>query len=406
MNPFGLSLAYLRARPWTALLNVTLLALGVATLVLLYSASTQMQERLTRDARGIDLVVGAKGSPLQLILASIYHLDAPTGNIALEAAEKLRAHPMVKRAVPLALGDSVGGIRIVGTEFTLVDLYGGRLREGRAWKVPLEATLGAQAAATLGLKLGDRFVGSHGIGAGGEAHADSPYQVVGVLEPTGTVLDRLALTSVESVWAVHADHPTAAAPPAPDHDQAQPERKEITALLIQYASPLAAALLPRTVNAEGALQAASPAFETARLFNLLGIGLDALRLFALVLIVAALLSTFLALTQALEGRLPDLLLLRLLGASRRSLFIMLLTEALLIGIAGALLGVALGHGALAAVARLLTERGYPPVTAGVVGPFEVVVAVAVIAMAALAALIPAWRAYRLDPPRALARLAQ
>ncbi|MCG8361515.1 MAG: ABC transporter permease, partial [Kiloniellales bacterium] len=116
MSLLGLTLAYLRQRPVAALLSGLLLALGVATVVALLLFGAQMQDRLTRDAKGIELVVGAKGSPLQLVLSAVYHADIPTGNILLKDAKPLLAHPQVRQAIPLALGDSVQGVRIVGTD--------------------------------------------------------------------------------------------------------------------------------------------------------------------------------------------------------------------------------------------------------------------------------------------------
>jgi putative ABC transport system permease protein len=167
MSLLGLSLAYIRARAQNAALNLALLALGVGTIVLLLLFSAQLEERLTRDARGFDLVIGGKGSPLQLILSSIYHVDFPTGNIPLAEAEQWTAHPLVAEAIPLALGDSLAGFRIVGTEHGYAEHYSAELAEGRLWKEPFEATLGAVVAAQTGLAVGDSFVGSHGLAPGG-----------------------------------------------------------------------------------------------------------------------------------------------------------------------------------------------------------------------------------------------
>jgi putative ABC transport system permease protein len=228
MSLLGLSLAYLRARALNAALNLVLLALGVGTIVLLLLFSAQLGERLTRDARGIDLVIGAKGSPLQLILSSIYHVDFPTGNIRLAEAERWANHPLVAEAIPLALGDSLAGFRILGTEHAYAEHYGAELADGRLWQEPFEATLGALVAASTGLRVGDRFVGSHGLAPGGPQHGEHPYTVVGLLEPTASVLDRVVLTPTESVWLVHGmepqEHHDEGAGPEP-----RPERSELAA---------------------------------------------------------------------------------------------------------------------------------------------------------------------------------
>ena len=202
----SLALAYLRDRPLTTALNVLLLAISVAMLVLLLQFSTQAAERFERDAEGVDLVVGAKGSPLQLILSSIFHVDQPTGNVPYSSLKLLRRDPAVARAVPLALGDNFQGFRIVGTDASFSELYGTELSEGRAFDGEMEAVLGASVAAQTGAELGQKFVGSHGLddGEGGDqGHDHAPFETVGILQPTGTVVDRLILTSYQTVWHVH-----------------------------------------------------------------------------------------------------------------------------------------------------------------------------------------------------------
>ena len=323
MNLFRLSLAYLRSRPLGTALNLLLLAGGVATITLLLLATTQLEERMGRDARGIEMVAGAKGSPMQLVLSAIYHLDAPTGNIPLADALALARHPAVKNAIPLALGDSFRGFRIVGTNYDYLEHYGASLAQGALWQAPMEAVLGAEAAA--GLAVGATFAGSHGMEGGGDLHESVPYKVVGILAPTGSVLDRLVLTSVESVWLVHR-HLEPGESLADALAEIEDEEKELTALLIQYASPLAAATLPRQVNAATGLQAASPAWESARLFRMIGVGVEAMRVFGLVLVLAAGLSVFIALLNALEERRYDLAVMRMLGAGRGRLMALLLLE--------------------------------------------------------------------------------
>jgi putative ABC transport system permease protein len=252
--------------------------------------------------------------------------------------------------------------------------------------------LGADAAARLGLGLGGAFVGSHGLAGAGHAHAEHPYKVVGLLARSGTVLDRLVLTSLESVWEVH---------PRPA-GQAQ-SSEEITALLLQYRSPLAAVQLPRLVNQQTALQAASPAVESARLFNLLGFGLAIFRGFALLLIATAALGMFLALYNALKERQYDLAVMRALGASRAKVFALVLLEGLLLSAAGAALGLLAGHLAAEALAVWLRSAQQLPMEAGLFLWRELLPLALALAAGALAALPPALRAYRLDIAQVLAR---
>jgi putative ABC transport system permease protein len=423
MSLLALCLAYLRHRLGTTLLNLSLLALGVATITVLLLLDRHLREEVNREVRGIDLVVGAKGSPLQLILSTVFHLDVPTGNIPTSEAEAIRRHPLVARAVPLAMGDTAGGYRIVGTEPALIEERGARLAAGRVWQAPMEAVLGAEVARATGLGIGGSFVGAHGLGAGGFMHAEHAYEIVGVLAATGGVIDRLILTSVASVWKVHAVHRPTGAGTAPGatvagapaggpshphpaeggHAEEEVEGDEITALLIRYRSPIAAVQLPRLINARPQLQAASPALEAARLMAIAGVGLDALRLFGVLLVAAAGLSVFVALTNALADRRADLALMRVLGAGRGLLVRQLLLEALLLTGAGWALGFLLGHAVVEALARIFPQAQAAGVSGIALAPGELFLLPATLGLGVAAALVPAIRAYRTDLALVLAR---
>jgi putative ABC transport system permease protein len=411
MSLLALSLAYIRARSLNALLNLLLLALGIGTIVLLILFSARLEERLTRDARGIDLVIGAKGSPLQLILSSIYQADVPTGNIPLADAERWGRHPLVASAIPLAMGDNVAGFRIVGTEHAYPERYGAALADGRLWQAPFEATLGATVAAETGLRIGDRFVGSHGLGGGGVEHGSHPYTVVGMLQPSASVVDRLVLTPIESVWAAHGMAPHEEDTERGEHEDKHHEPAastseqrplEITSLLLHFRSPLGAVELPRLVNQESTLQAASPALESARLLSLVGVGLDTVRAFGLLLVASAGLGVLIALSNAMQERRYDLAVMRTLGASRRTLLAQPLLEGLILAAGGALLGLMLGHGAAELLGRLLPQARDMGLT-GLAWRIEELYMVALaLGVGLLAALVPAIQAYRTDIAAALA----
>ncbi len=398
MNAVRLAVAYARRRPTSTVLVIVLLAIGVATVTLTLLLARELDDRLTRDAAGIDLVVGAKGSPLQLVLAGVYHADVPPGNIPLAAVATLRANPLVREAIPLALGDSFRGFRIVGTEPALVAHYGGTLREGRLWQAPLEAVVGSAVAAATGLAVGATSAGAHGLAEGGGEHAGARYAVTGVLAPTGTVLDRLVLTSLESVWEVHEAHHTDA-----DHDAKQAQAaREVTIALVRYASPLAAATLPRAIDRTTDLVAASPAYETARMLTVFGVGVALVRAFALLLVAASGFMLFVALAQALEDRRYDLAILRALGASRRKVAAVLLIESVVLTAVGTVLGLAIAHAAALGIGLVLPEAAPLSAAARRWLPEEWAVVALALCAGILAALWPAWRAMRVDVAATLA----
>jgi putative ABC transport system permease protein len=399
MSMLRLAWAYLAARPLLTILHVAMLAIGVGTMILLILFTSQAEERLARDARPVDLVVGAKGSPLQLIMSSLLHVDVPTGNIALAEAERLAANPMIASATPISLGDGFRGFRIVGTDASFLALYGARVAQGKTFAEPMDALLGATVALRSGLAPGAQLIGTHGLAASGSAHQEHPYRVVGVLEPTGTVVDRLVLTPLASVWEVHDDHHGEGAA----RDARDESKREITALLVKYRTPLAAALLPRLVNSTTSMQAASPAYEMARLMNLLGVGVDVLRIFAIVLMATAAASMFVALVSALQERRYDLALLRTLGARPATLFALLACEGVTLVVAGVILGLLLGHAGASALGSWIARAQPWSITGFAWVGAEGWVVLAVLAAGTATSLIPALQAYRRDPALLLKR---
>jgi putative ABC transport system permease protein len=385
----GLAWAYLRQRPLSTLLNVMLLGLGVGTVIALILILNQAEERMERDTADVDLVIGAKGSPLQLVLSAVFQMDVPTGNVTLADAASIIKSPQVKRAVPLALGDSFKAFRIVGTKPDYAELYGATIDAGRFWAKSQEVVIGADVARATGLKLGENFASSHGLVEGGGAHAEHPFTVVGTLKPTGSVADRLILTSVESIWDVHG------------HEGEAPTDKKITAYLIQYSTPLAAASFPRMVNQSSAMQAASPAIETSRLFALLGIGVTTLKVFAGIMIACAALGIFIGLTNALNERRADLALLRLLGATPTTVFLTIALQGFALGLLGVILGVVLGHVGAAWAGGIIQKTHHMSLTGWVFFRQEGMVIGVALMLSVFAALVPAWRAYRDAVPETL-----
>jgi putative ABC transport system permease protein len=420
MNLFILVWNYLKARPLNTALNIVLLSLGIAVITILLLFNNQLQQKISENAKGIDLVVGAKGSPLQLILCNIFHIDFPTGNINLKEAEKVAKNRFVRTAIPLALGDSYNGFRIIGTTQAYANLYKAELQEGNWWSNTMEVTIGSGAATALQLKVGDSFESTHGLTQDGHAHDEQKFIVKGILKKTNTVMDNLILTNVESIWKVHdahteeedhADHAEEIHP----HDSASfvpsplvasvsigDSTKEITSMLIQYRSPMGAIQMPRWVNGQSSLQAASPAFETARLFSILGIGVDILKGFAYVLIFISGLSIFIALYNSLKERKYDLAIMRSMGASRGKLLITILLEGSVLTFLGSVIGLLMGHGVLLLMGSILEETQKAGISGLVFYPEEWIILVGSLLLGMISALIPALQAYRTDISKVLA----
>lgn len=397
MKLLALAFRYLWARPLATVLNLVLLTLGLASITFVVLVSDQVQRSFKRDLAGIDLVVGAKGSPLQLILAGVFHIDVPAGNVPLADVQELASKPMVAQVIPMSLGDSIRGFRIVGTTPDYLRHYGMRFAAGAGWSGPMQAVIGAGVARDTGLKTGDRFAGNHGLGARGHAHADTPYSVTGVLAPCGCVMDRLVLTALESVWQVHEK---AMATDEQDRKALEANR-EVTMALVRYRTPLAAASFPRYVNNETDMQAAAPAIEVTRLLRLLGVGSEVLQGMGAVLLLTAALSVFIALWTAVRERRADLAMLRMLGASPGKVAALLLAEALWLAVLATVLGLAAGHGLAALVGSVLEAQQSLPLSGATWVPAEAWIPVAALLTAGTAALIPALSAYRVDVARLL-----
>ncbi len=401
---------YLMAKKLNTSLNILLLSLGVAMITLLILFNNQLEEKMTKNTQGIDLVVGAKGSPLQLILCNVFHVDFPTGNIKLKEADQLSQHRLVKHAIPLALGDSYQGFRVVGTNHDYAKLYKGEIAMGTWWVKDLDVVLGATVAQISRLKVGDHFESAHGLTKQGHAHEENNYIVKGIFKSSGTVLDNLILTNIGSVWKTHEVQVTDSSRQkfviAPSYlvptVEAGDSLVEITSLLIKYKNPIAAIQLPRMINTQTNMQAASPAFEMARLFTLLGVGADALMGFAYVLILISGLSIFIALYNSLKERRYDMAIMRSMGASRGLLFNSIILEGSTLTFIGTCLGLTLGHVVLGLFIFSMEEGQKAGFSAGVFYREELLLLMGSILLGIFCSLLPAIQAYRVNIHKVLA----
>jgi putative ABC transport system permease protein len=461
MNLFSLSWKYIRAKPLANLLNVILVALGVALTSVLLLINSQFEERLYRNIEPIHLVVGAKGSPLQMILSSVYHIDIPTGNIPLSESFLVTKNPYVEKAIPLALGDSYKTYRIVGTTTDYIDLYKAEINEGQLFKADLEVVIGARVAKKIGMKIGDKFHGAHGLVADDKMHAhkEHSYTVVGILKPSGTILDALILTNVSSVWLVHEEHDhdheghdheghdheghdheghdheghdhgteehvhdencnhdhdhahdhAHDEEPAADSAAINLEGKEVTAYLVVYkrdktgnVSAMADQMVPRIIgdNSEK-MGVARPAWELQRLLDLTGMGSQFLKILAYVIIFISALSMFISLYNSLKERRYELAVMRVMGASRGRLFSLILLEGFWVAILGLLIGFTFSHLGMSILSVYL-EKAYQYEFSGAVFLLsEVFLTLVILLVGFLSAFIPALQAYNTDISNTLA----
>ena len=406
------------ARPWSTLISLILLVLGVSIISLLLQLNTQLDDQFKKNIRGIDMVVGAKGSPLQLVLSSVYHIDNPTGNIPLKEAIALQRHPLVEKWIPMAYGDNFKGYRILGTEWSYVDHYHGSLYEGRQWKEPFEVVLGSKVAEQAGLRLGDTFFGAHGDVEDADIHDEHAYTVVGILVPSQTVIDQLVLTSMNSVWDIHSheeavddveveeseadldeeehDHEE-----GEGHDHSEEEEQDITTVLIKFKNPMAMMQLPRMINQQTSMQAALTAIEVNRLFDLFAVGLATLRGIALAIVIISAISVFFSLYNSLRGRKYELALMRTMGASQSTLLSMILMEGLILATVGGIIGLILSRAGLSILSGIAEESTRYEFDLLTILPEEGALLGLTMLVGVLSALLPAISAYNTDISRTL-----
>lgn len=385
MNILSLAWRNIISNPLNLLMSIILFGLGVGLISFLLLFNTQLKDKFDKNLAEIDLVVGAKGSPLQMILCNMYHIDNPTGNIPIKNAAPLLKdlHPLIKKAIPLSLGDNYKSYRIVGTNYDIIDLYGGKLKEGALWKNDLDVTIGRSVADEVGLKIGDTFSSAHGFAEDDHVHDEHKFTVKGILEGTGTVLDQLILTNTASVWKVHEGHGDAGPETSENthnhddgnhtheesnnhqhedhiHDNSNQDLlnhmdQEITSVLIQYKNRtnFQALNFGRNINENTEMQAASPAIEINRLYNMIGVGTDALRGLAILIAIVSALSIFISLFKSMRERKYELALMRVMGAGRSKVFSLIILEGLILAVIGFAIGTLLCHVGMETIAKYL-----------------------------------------------------
>ncbi len=428
-----LKLAYKNvvSKPLNLILSVILFALGIGLISFLLLVNTQIKDQFDANLAGIDMVIGAKGSPLQMILCNMYHIDAPTGNIGIKPAMPFlrEGHPLISLAVPLSLGDNYKGYRIVGTDHSFLEMYNATIAEGNIWNDEMEVCLGRMVADGTGLTIGDTFYSAHGfMDEDDMLHDHVQFKVVGILEPSGSVVDQLILTASSSIWLSHDhenemnskeeeddDESSAHEEDLHDHDAHDHdhlhykdtnqrdvllsyEDKAITSILVRFKNKtnFQALNMPRNINENTDLQAANPAYEINRLYAMMGTGTSALRSLAILIAIVSAISIFIFLLKSLQERKYELALIRVMGAGRFTLFMLIVMEGLILAAFGYLVGIILSHVSMEILAYYLKADFRYAFTGWMWLREEWSLLLLSLGIGIVAALIPAMGAYRTD----------
>ena len=403
-------------KPLNTLLSIILLTSSVAIITTLILVEKQFEEQFSSNIEDVDLVLGAQGSPLQLILSSVYQVDAPTGNINYDSAKVWMQNPFVEKAIPLAFGDNYRGYKILGTTTDYLEKYKATLAEGKLFEKNFEVVIGSEIAQKLNFKIGDEFFGSHGDAEEGEVHDEFAYKIVGIAKPTGKVVDNLILSTIPSVWQMHHGHDENPAHGEEGHVHVDGEEHqheadltldepnmEITAVLLKLRNQMAKLTWQRIVPQNTKMQAVSPAFEVNRLFGLFGIGISALQYLAYGIMLISGISIFIALYNTLKERKNEFALMRVNGAKRVQLLTVVMIESILLCVVGFIFGTVLGRVAISLLSKS-SEADFKMSF----NPYEFLwkkegtLFLLTIFVGFIAALIPAIKAYNLNISKTLA----
>ena len=409
MHLLRIALASLANRRFTALLTVFAIALSVCLLLAVERVRTEARASFASTISGTDLIVGARSGSVNLLLYSVFRIGNATNNIRWDSFETLAKHPQVKWAIPLSLGDSHRGYRVLGTDTGYFEHYHyGRgqslqLAQGKPFSDLFEVVLGAEVAEALHYKLGDRIVLAHGVATVSlTQHDDKPFTVVGILARTGTPVDRTLHISLEGMEALHVDWQNGAPARGAGKVSAEQAREmhlqptAITAVLLGLKSKIATFAVQRQVNEFRGepLLAILPGVALQELWSLMGTAEKALFVVSLFVVLTGLIGMLTAILTSLNERRREMAILRSVGARPWHIAGLLVLEALVLAVAGAALGLALLYGGIA------VSQGWVQAQYGLYLPlalpsaYEWSLLAGILGAALLMGAVPAWRAYR------------
>ena len=383
--------------------------MSVALLLGVQKLRTAAREGFANTVSGVDLIVGARSGQINLLLYSVFRVGDATANVSWETYQKVARRSDVAWTIPLSLGDSHRGFRVLGTNLDYFRHYrfaGSRqlaFESGRPFADLYDAVLGAEVARALGYKVGDPIVVSHGLGNVSFAkHDDKPFRVAGILARTGTPVDRTVHVSLEAITAIHVDWQTGMrALPGARVDAAATRAMDltpgsITAFMVGMENRVMTFGLQRAINEyrQEPLLAIIPGVALTQLWNLVGIADTALMVVAAFVVLAGLLGMLTAILTSLNERRREMAILRSVGARPRHVFTLLVAEAGILATAGVAAGVALCYGLMYAAKPLLERRFGLFLEPGGLSGYDIALLAAIIAAALVMGALPAWRAYR------------
>ncbi len=403
-----LALASLLNRRLTVLLTVLSIAVSVAVMIAVEHIRAEAKSSFSKTVSGVDLIVGARTGQVNLLLYSVFRIGSATNNISWASYRELAASPAVAWTVPISLGDSHRGYRVMGTsaDYFRHFRYGQKqplaFSQGRAFDGVFEAVIGAEVAAALGYQLDQSIILAHGVGGVSfSKHDDKPFTVVGILEATGTPVDQTVHVSLEGIEAIHIGWQGGVKIPGRSVSAAQALQRDltpqtITAFMVGLNSRMATFSFQRAVNEYRAepLLAILPGVALAELWQMMGVAEQVLRLVSVLVLTAALLGMTTMLLASMKERSREMAVLRAAGASPRFIFFLIEAEALLITLAGAAVGVgALSAGLLFSQQWLISHYGLF-INVNPLDQTTLLYLLAVFAGAAILSLVPALLAYR------------
>ena len=394
---FSLAWRSLRNRPVTSILTVAAVALSITLLLGVEQARRGMRESFTGTIKGTDLVVGARGGTLQLLLGAVFGIGSPTGNVPYDVYETWATHPAIKWTVPLAIGDSHRGFRVIGTTPGLFEHWRYRssgtlaFAQGKVIATASDVVLGSDVAQRLGYTLGTKVTVGHGLNAvaGLGDHESHPFTVVGILKQTFTPLDRALFVTLDGIEAMHGDDGA-----APSVFEDQP--KALSAFLVGTKTRFETLRLQREINQFKAepLTAVIPGVTLAELWRTLGAVEGGLRLVGALTIVVGLIGMLVALYSSLEARRREMAVLRAVGARPGMIVSLLVLESGLLTLLGCALGVGLTMGGFALAQGAIESKTGVHIAVQAPGTLEWIYIGVVLTAGILVGLVPAWRAYR------------